>query len=526
MLCTGVMKAVWPCVLAVGLVTWIACGSDALPEIPQSQDGSSEDDSVSEADSAEDSMEVHELQNGKREERNILGMQHSNEAQIALQQRQKAQLEGKLRQLEFKKSNMASRVRRARATVGLGTGTAAVLQPVFQIPSSARPVDCADLLVMGATRSGVYDIYPFTCRCSNKVQVWCDMETDGGGWTVFLSRQTQIPREDFNRSWTEYKHGFGNRDGEYWLGTENLYTMTTSRNYNLRLDLILPSGIPQYTEWQDFKVGPEESRYRLSWSTFTSLDFSLTSNCLSYANGRSFSTYDQDEDSYSDNCALIQGGGWWYYNCLQFNPTNSGSRMGSEAGLNITCFNHDFISLSKLQLKIRPTVCSENIKSIYLNHYQRWKCGDLSMAPAIPQLQLVTATAPTPFPHLVTTAPPPQLALTAAPVPSPQLALTAAPAFPPQLAPTAEPALPPQLTPTAAPAFPPQLAPTAAPAPSFQLGTTAAPVPPPQLGTTAAPVPPPQVGTTAAPVPPPQVGTTAAPVPPLQLGVTAAPVYA
>lgn len=56
------------------------------------------------------------------------------------------------------------------------------------------------------------------CTCSKPVKVWCDMETDGGGWTVFMKRQRQTEQLDFNRTWDDYRAGFGNPDEEYWLG--------------------------------------------------------------------------------------------------------------------------------------------------------------------------------------------------------------------------------------------------------------------------------------------------------------------
>lgn len=56
------------------------------------------------------------------------------------------------------------------------------------------------------------------CTCGKSVQVWCDMETDGGGWTVFLNRQEQSSQLDFNRTWEEYKEGFGRPYEEYWMG--------------------------------------------------------------------------------------------------------------------------------------------------------------------------------------------------------------------------------------------------------------------------------------------------------------------
>ncbi len=44
------------------------------------------------------------------------------------------------------------------------------------------------------------------------------METDGGGWTVFLNRQKQTTQENFKRNWQEYKNGFGTPPYEFWMG--------------------------------------------------------------------------------------------------------------------------------------------------------------------------------------------------------------------------------------------------------------------------------------------------------------------
>ena len=58
----------------------------------------------------------------------------------------------------------------------------------------------------------------FRCFCSPGIRVFCDMETNGGGWTVFLNRQNVAKKESFKRTWDEYQVGFGNSTGEYWMG--------------------------------------------------------------------------------------------------------------------------------------------------------------------------------------------------------------------------------------------------------------------------------------------------------------------
>ncbi|WP_411016678.1 fibrinogen-related protein, partial [Salmonella sp. s51944] len=92
--------------------------------------------------------------------------------------------------------------------------------------------DCYDILLSGTNISGIYDITP---TGSYKFEVYCDMETDGGGWTVFQRRENGS--QDFDQTWDEYKYGFGSLSCEFWLGNEKLYYLSNQRNYQLRIDL-------------------------------------------------------------------------------------------------------------------------------------------------------------------------------------------------------------------------------------------------------------------------------------------------
>ncbi len=67
------------------------------------------------------------------------------------------------------------------------------------------------------------------------LEVYCDMETDGGGWLVFQRRMDG--RTDFWRDWAEYAGGFGNISGEFWLGNEVLHSLTQAGDYSMRVDL-------------------------------------------------------------------------------------------------------------------------------------------------------------------------------------------------------------------------------------------------------------------------------------------------
>lgn len=57
----------------------------------------------------------------------------------------------------------------------------------------------------------------------------------GGGWTVIQKRQDGSV--DFNRTWNEYREGFGDLNGEFWLGNENIHKITSQGDYSLRIDM-------------------------------------------------------------------------------------------------------------------------------------------------------------------------------------------------------------------------------------------------------------------------------------------------
>ncbi|XP_060591727.1 ficolin-1-like, partial [Ruditapes philippinarum] len=74
--------------------------------------------------------------------------------------------------------------------------------------------DCADVQYHFPTAiSGQHKIKLWKSR--DLLTVVCDMETEGGGWTVFQNRFDGSV--DFYRNSTEYENGFGSLDKEFWL---------------------------------------------------------------------------------------------------------------------------------------------------------------------------------------------------------------------------------------------------------------------------------------------------------------------
>lgn len=107
--------------------------------------------------------------------------------------------------------------------------------------------------------SGLYKIDPDGL---GEFEVFCDQKTAGGGWTVFQRRQDGSV--DFFRGWNDYKRGFGNLNGEFWLGLDKIHRLTASTNKKLRVDLEATAGTILLAEYSSFAVANEKAKYRLT----------------------------------------------------------------------------------------------------------------------------------------------------------------------------------------------------------------------------------------------------------------------
>ena len=107
--------------------------------------------------------------------------------------------------------------------------------------------------------SGLYKIDPDGL---GEFEVFCDQKTAGGGWTVFQRRQDGSV--DFYRGWNDYKVGFGNLNGEFWLGLDKIHRLTASRNKKLRVDLEATAGTILLAEYSSFAVANEKAKYQLT----------------------------------------------------------------------------------------------------------------------------------------------------------------------------------------------------------------------------------------------------------------------
>ncbi|XP_057308744.1 angiopoietin-related protein 6-like [Hydractinia symbiolongicarpus] len=158
--------------------------------------------------------------------------------------------------------------------------------------------DCVDWLQAGYSQSGVYEID----INGNLTKVYCDMQTEDGGWIRFYNRVGHSPVLCDKRK-DDYEKGFGDFDKDYWLGVENIHQLTATGENLLYWKMfdwtspIICSG---------FKIVDKSSGYQLE---------TVSCPCIRPERGDCFYKCFLTASEY-DNCNyydLCRRGNRWYY---------------------------------------------------------------------------------------------------------------------------------------------------------------------------------------------------------------------
>ncbi|KAG8546641.1 hypothetical protein GDO81_030159 [Engystomops pustulosus] len=158
---------------------------------------------------------------------------------------------------------------------------------------------------------------------------------------------------DFLRNWESYKTGFGSHQSEFWLGNENISSITSSGTWELRIDLQDFGFINYFAKYSSFKVMGESEKYKLVLGGFTGGN---AGDSLSIHNGKMFSTPDQDNDADPTNCAYVYKGAWWYNQCHSSNLNGlylPGKHDSYANGINWYSGNGFNYSYKRSEMKVR-----------------------------------------------------------------------------------------------------------------------------------------------------------------------------
>ncbi|KAM4642745.1 tenascin-X isoform 3-T3 [Discoglossus pictus] len=208
------------------------------------------------------------------------------------------------------------------------------------------PRDCWEQRQNGDRKSGIFNIYMGGSR-DEPMPVYCDMETDGGGWIVFQRRMDGSI--NFFRDWNEYRKGFGNLTSEFWLGNTALHRLSSIAPFELRIDLRAGEE-SAYAMYDDFRVEAENQYFKLRLGQYRG----NAGDSMSYHNNMIFSTRDRDAQKRILPCAMSYRGAWWYRNCHYANLNGMYANNKDHQGINWFTWKGFEFSIPFTEMKMRP----------------------------------------------------------------------------------------------------------------------------------------------------------------------------
>lgn len=166
-----------------------------------------------------------------------------------------------------------------------------------------HPRDCSDVYKQGEKRSGIYTIRPTN---GTEFRVYCEMTPDAA-WTVIQRRADGSV--EFNQTWEDYRSGFGDLAGEFWLGLRNIYSLAQQADYILHIELQDWKHNTRFVEYL-FTLGNQDTSYTLQVSQVLG---NIPSALPEYT-PLPFST--SDHHSQHLKCpSETSSGGWWKATC-------------------------------------------------------------------------------------------------------------------------------------------------------------------------------------------------------------------
>ena len=173
--------------------------------------------------------------------------------------------------------------------------------------------------------SGVYTIRK---GVFDRSLAFCDMNTTDGGWIV-VQRNRVGSSVDFNRNFTDYEQGFGDLNGDFWYGIEELHCLTQKGSWEMRIDYEV-NDTKSYLHYTSFRIEDAARLYRMRIGGFQGVG----ENLMQGYGDRAFNTADRDLDSsIAVNCAVQQRSGFWYdgrRGCATVNPNAQPPIVGVE----------------------------------------------------------------------------------------------------------------------------------------------------------------------------------------------------
>ncbi|KFB49700.1 hypothetical protein ZHAS_00018192 [Anopheles sinensis] len=195
----------------------------------------------------------------------------------------------------------------------------------LQLESGKIPRSCKEI---SKEKSGKYVVH-FGIRMIKSV--YCEQQVQNGGWIVFQHRFNG--EVDFNRSWAEYRDGFGSIDGEFWMGLKYLHKITSSRKYELLVEIRDYSGNYGYANYDHFEIGSEAEQFTLKVGKYSG----TAGDAMTFNHDTKFATADHKDSNFK--AAKYYEGAWWFGRASY---TNLNGPYKNATGIHQTMYWYDF----------------------------------------------------------------------------------------------------------------------------------------------------------------------------------------
>ena len=94
--------------------------------------------------------------------------------------------------------------------------------------------------------------------------IFCD-NSSIGSTQIMYKKERATSNLMFNKNWHNYKMGFGDLKGNFWLGLDKLNCLTQYFKMNLTIEMYINSTDEKYyVVYGGFGVGNESTNYKLS----------------------------------------------------------------------------------------------------------------------------------------------------------------------------------------------------------------------------------------------------------------------
>jgi len=215
-------------------------------------------------------------------------------------------------------------------------------------------------------KSGLYKIQPDPLQ--PPFLALCDMDTDGGGWTVIQNRyEGQI--EFHKKNMRQYSQGFGNMAREFWLGLDKLSSLTTKSDQvqQLWIEITDFNDKTAFAKYDNFAIGDKFEQYRIS--LLDGFDGSA-GDSLILSQGQPFST-EFPRAAKRQGCNVNdEVGGWWFPSmiCPSQSTNLNGRYMTAHLSQDLeglatfwNSFHGPKYSLAKTKMMVRPNNFKDNL---------------------------------------------------------------------------------------------------------------------------------------------------------------------